>query len=165
MYALKKLKVSKIYITKRTAKSAINLSKMFNVQNVSSYKVKTLFSSIYMLINCSACGMDLQDVFPFVVDKFNRKLVVYDLIYSKLTPFVKFAKTNNVKMFRGEGMLVRQGACSFKMWTGIYPNIKVAQKLFSKVKFNGYLFFINCNSSFVSITYKAKNKFYKYCYC
>ncbi|MDR1522797.1 MAG: shikimate dehydrogenase [Endomicrobium sp.] len=129
LYALKKLKTDKIYITNRTIKNAEKLSKVFNVGSISLQKARDLLPSIDMLINCSSCGMDLQDVLPFDVDKFECKLIVYDLIYNKLTPFIKFAKANKLKVFTGEGMLIRQGACNFEIWTGIYPDVEKFKKI------------------------------------
>ncbi|MBQ3834650.1 MAG: hypothetical protein II816_03970 [Elusimicrobia bacterium] len=34
-----------------------------------------------------------------------------------------------MKFFSGEGMLICQGAVSFKKWTGIFPDTKNALKL------------------------------------
>ncbi|MDR0723635.1 MAG: shikimate dehydrogenase [Endomicrobium sp.] len=130
LYALKGLKANKICIVNRTYKNAVNLAKKFNVGSVNLQETKDVFVSVDLLINCSSCGMNTKDVFPFKIDKFKRSLIIYDLIYNKSTPFVKFARSNGVKIFTGEGMLVCQGACSFKIWTGIYPNVKITKKIF-----------------------------------
>ncbi|MDR1418352.1 MAG: hypothetical protein LBI80_04260 [Endomicrobium sp.] len=134
LYALKVLKVNNVYIINRTTKNAVSLAKKFNVESIDLQRVKDVFASIDMLINCSSCGMDTKDIFPFKVDKFKRSLMVYDLIYNKFTPFVKFARASGIKIFTGEGMLAHQGACSFRIWTGIYPNVKVVKKIFEDLK-------------------------------
>ncbi|MCA6071468.1 MAG: shikimate dehydrogenase [Endomicrobium sp.] len=123
-YALKNARATKdIYIANRTLASAQNLAKTFKVKSIDTNKVSELLSQIDLLINCSSCGMKKEDSFPFVIDKIKKSLIVYDLIYNKVTPFVKFAKAKGLKVFTGEGMLVRQGASAFEIWTGKYPKI------------------------------------------
>jgi shikimate dehydrogenase len=45
---------------------------------------------------------------------------------------MKAAKEHKIKFYTGEGMLINQGACGFKIWTGIYPDVKSAAKLLNK---------------------------------
>jgi shikimate 5-dehydrogenase len=73
--------------------------------------------------------MQKDDKLPFGTGKVKRNLIVYDLIYNKRTPFVEFAKRNKLKVFTGEGMLILQGAYSFNIWTGDFPDITIAKKL------------------------------------
>jgi shikimate dehydrogenase len=131
-YALKNSGAEKIYIASRILKSARRLASAFKVEAVDINKVKELLPGIDLLVNASSCGMRETDVLPFNVVKVKKSLIVYDLICGKTTPFMKLAEDERLKMFTGEGMLVRQGACGFKMWTGIYPDIKIAEKLLKK---------------------------------
>jgi shikimate dehydrogenase len=127
--ALKAGNTKKIYIANRTLDKAIMLAKEFKVEGIGINNIKDILVDIDLLINCSSCGMKKDDNLPFSFGKIKTGLTVYDLIYNKETPFVKFAKSNKLKVFTGEGMLIWQGAYAFKLWTGKFPDIKIAQKL------------------------------------
>jgi shikimate dehydrogenase len=133
VYALKESKVKNIYIANRTLKNAEQLAEMFKIKSVDINKVGEVFPDVDMLVNTSACGMKKTDVLPFRADKIKNGLIVYDLIYSKVTPFTKFAEDKGLKIFTGVGMLIRQGACGFKIWTGKYPDIEIAERLLKKL--------------------------------
>ncbi|MDR1122859.1 MAG: shikimate dehydrogenase [Endomicrobium sp.] len=132
VYALKTEK-SQLYIASRTLDTAIILAKEFKVKAIDINNVKNVLDSTDLLVNCSSCGMKKNDRLPFNFDKIKTSLIVYDLIYNKKTPFVKFAKDNKLKIFTGEGMLIWQGAYAFRLWTGKFPDIKIAEKFFKKI--------------------------------
>ena len=55
--------------------------------------------------------------------------VVSDIVYNPLeTPFLKRAKHAGLKTHDGAGMLVYQGAESFKLWTGVQPPVDVMRQ-------------------------------------
>jgi len=128
-YALKKDGAEKIYIANRTFKKAQKLADIFGLTAVKKENTAEIASAAHIIVNASSCGMNKSDVLPFSAKPKNKKAVVYDLIYNKNTPFKAFAKKFNLKYFSGEGMLVRQGAAAFKIWTGIYPDVEKAGKL------------------------------------
>ena len=71
-----------------------------------------------LLVNASPIGMKESD--PCLVDKelLNGGLLVYDLIYNPAeTKLLKYAKDKGAKTSNGLGMLLSQGAISFKIWT------------------------------------------------
>jgi len=119
----------KIFVADIMHEAAIELSKTFKLTVIDDNKIHGILHNIDLIVNASACGMEKSHVLPFTVEKINAKAVVYDLIYNKVTPFGKLAKAKKLKYFTGEGMLVRQGAHSFKIWTGINPDAKSALKL------------------------------------
>jgi shikimate dehydrogenase len=129
VYALKKSKAKNIYIANRTLKNAEQLAEIFKIEVVDINKVGEVLSMTDLLVNTSACGMKKADVLPFKTDKIKSSLIIYDLIYNKVTPFTKLAKNKGLKIFTGVGMLIRQGACGFKIWTGKYPDIEIAERL------------------------------------
>jgi shikimate dehydrogenase len=130
--ALKTGKTQQIYIANRTLDKAIILAKEFKVKSIDINNVKDLLGNADLLVNCSSCGMKKDDTLPFTFGKIKHGLIVYDLIYNKETPFVKFAKDNKLKVFTGEGMLIWQGAYAFKLWTGKFPDVKIAEKFLKK---------------------------------
>ncbi|GHT40023.1 shikimate dehydrogenase [Endomicrobiia bacterium] len=131
-YALKTVKAKNIYVANRTLAKAEYLAKTFKIKSVDMSKVADILLKIDLLVNSSSCGMKKDDILPFNASKVKNSLIIYDLIYNKITPFVKFAKSNGLKIFTGEGMLIHQGACAFKIWTGKHPDTKVAEQLFKK---------------------------------
>jgi shikimate dehydrogenase len=133
VYALKESKAKNIYIANRTLKNAEQFAETFKIKAVDMNKVGEVLLSVDMLVNASACGMKKTDVLPFKADKIKNGLIVYDLIYDKVTPFAKFAENKGLKIFTGAGMLIRQGACGFKIWTGKYPDIEIAERLLKKI--------------------------------
>jgi shikimate dehydrogenase len=131
-YALKTLKAKNIYISSRTLAKSEYIAKTFKIKSVDISKVVGIFPKIDLLVNSSSCGMGEYDILPFNACEFKNSLMIYDLIYNKTTPFVKFAKDNGLKIFTGEGMLIHQGACAFEIWTGKHPDVKIAAQLLKK---------------------------------
>ncbi len=52
---------------------------------------------------------------------FTPSVFVYDAVYGKSTPLLEAAKTAGSPCLGGLGMLIRQGALSFSLWTGQKP--------------------------------------------
>ena len=134
LYALTKLKVKHVYLTSRTFdKAKLVAEKYKNISVIDINKVSASFlKDIDCLVNCSTCGMKKEDKLPFTIKEFNKKIVFYDIIYNKETPFKKFAAKNKIKYFSGEGMLIYQGAVSFEKWTKIFPDTKNTLNLIKK---------------------------------
>ena len=134
LYALTKLKAKKVYLTSRTfakAKLVAKKHKKVSVIDINKFSADFL-NDIDCLVNCSTFGMKKDDKLPFIVKEFNKKIVFYDIIYNKETPFKKFAAKNKIKYFSGEGMLIYQGAVSFEKWTNIFPDTKNTLNLIKK---------------------------------
>ena len=134
LYALMKLKAKKVYLSSRTfAKAKIVAKKYKKVSVIDINNIPADFlNNIDCLVNCSTCGMKKDDKLPFIIKEFNKKIVFYDIIYNKETPFKKFATKNKIKYFSGEGMLIYQGAVSFEKWTNIFPDTKNTLNLIKK---------------------------------
>ncbi|WP_413853854.1 shikimate dehydrogenase [Candidatus Ruminimicrobium bovinum] len=133
LYALNNIGVKKIFLCSRTYKKVKQLSKLYmNIVPVKIEEIKDDFLvNVDSFINTSTCGMKPTDILPFAINKYNKNIVFYDLIYNKQTPFKKFALKNKLKYFSGEGMLIRQGADAFKLWTLKSPKINAVKKLFT----------------------------------
>jgi shikimate dehydrogenase len=55
-----------------------------------------------------------------------RGICVYDLVYgSRLTPFLRLARSRKNRVIPGWKMLLWQGAEAFKLWTGKKPPVEV----------------------------------------
>ena len=122
--ALSSLEASVIYLSNRTLKKAQTLAEgLTNVFPV-DFDNKTIDSyirSVDAIINTTSLGM-----YPKIVENpldgihfIPENLFVFDLIYNPWqTVFLQKARIAGCKTANGAEMLVRQGALSFKLWTG-----------------------------------------------
>ncbi len=87
----------------------------------------TVLKNCDILVNATPVGME-KDEFP-VPEKFLYKhLYVFDCIYNRETPLLKYARKKNMKFQNGLNMLIYQAAESFRIWTGIEPPVEVMKK-------------------------------------
>jgi shikimate dehydrogenase len=81
-----------------------------------------------LLVNATPMGMSPKvdaSIWPDDV-RFPSYLTVFDLVYNPLeTKLLKQAKRVGAHAIAGLDMLIRQGALSFEMWTGVEPPIEV----------------------------------------
>lgn len=76
-----------------------------------------------VIINATSAGLTGNGI-PISDSIITKNCVCYDMTYgSKLTPFLQKAEELNAyKVIDGLGMLVRQAAESFYIWTGVRPS-------------------------------------------
>ncbi|MDR2425682.1 MAG: shikimate dehydrogenase [Endomicrobium sp.] len=132
IYSVKSSGAKMIYLANRTHKTALSLAGEFEIEAPRKDKIIEKAAQSDLIINASSCGMNKTDRFPFEIKSLKKNAVIYEIIYNKLTPFIKAAKKNKIAFYTGEGMLINQGAHGFKIWTGIYPDTKSALKLLNK---------------------------------
>jgi shikimate dehydrogenase len=73
-----------------------------------------------LVINATSAG--LKDEMPQLSDDvFAAGALAYDMVYGKVTPFLRFAQDRGVSAVDGLGMLVEQAAESFLIWRGVRP--------------------------------------------
>jgi len=78
-----------------------------------------------LLINATPVGMREGDSCVIDPQYLHQDLFVYDVIYNRDTPLIEEARKRGLKALGGMGMLVRQGAASFEIWTGQKAPIEV----------------------------------------
>ena len=86
-----------------------------------------------LLINATSVGM--KENFSLIEDKsfFRKDLIVSDIIYNPAkTKLLQIAEKEGCKIINGIGMLLYQGALSFKLWT----NEKMPVNYIKKIIFN-----------------------------
>jgi shikimate dehydrogenase len=84
-----------------------------------------------LIVNCTSVGMHPEvcacpwrDVTPMP-----EGVTVYDTIYRPArTQLMEKAEAVGGRAYNGVGMLVRQGAAAFKLWTGVEPPIDVMRE-------------------------------------
>jgi shikimate dehydrogenase len=82
----------------------------------------------HLLVNATPVGMwPLADESIWPEDTpIPSRLTVLDLVYNPLeTKLLQQARRSGARVVDGLGMLVRQGALSFQMWTGVEPPVQV----------------------------------------
>lgn len=77
-----------------------------------------------IVVNATPAGMwpREEECPPLPLDLFRSDMLVYDLIYlPQETRFLSAARSAGACTVNGAAMLVRQGAVSFEVWTGLRP--------------------------------------------
>jgi len=118
---------SEVTIINRTQEKAVLLARYFqNSTNISGRgfdsKSRYNYDAIINTSSHEALGTSLH-----ISDNiFEKDQWVYDLMYSeKGTHFIQQAKAKGIKnSFDGIGMLVAQASLSFKIWTGVKPEVE-----------------------------------------
>lgn len=72
-----------------------------------------------VIVQCTTAGLRPGDAPALLASAFRKGQVLYDIVYTPPeTPTMTAALAAGAKAFNGLGMLARQGAASFKIWTG-----------------------------------------------
>jgi shikimate dehydrogenase len=89
-----------------------------------------------VMINCTSVGMHpYTHETPWIEGvPFPRNITVYDMVYRpEKTLFLQQAEANDCRAVGGLGMLVRQGAAAFKIWTGVDAPVEVMESAARRV--------------------------------
>ena len=120
IFALNKMNVSKIIISKRTKKKAENLKLQFQYLELLDWGDIVDFD---VIINATSLGLNNEPINLDFSNIENNKLF-YDVIYNPSeTNFLKEGKKLGNKTENGKLMFIYQAFKSFKLWHGIEPTI------------------------------------------
>jgi shikimate dehydrogenase len=126
-HALKRAGAKKIILSNRTLSRAANLAR--DVIPLKTQELKKVFPSLDLLINATSIGLKGTRFKNLPLSLLPKKAVVSDLVYRPiLTPLLREAKKRGLKIHPGIGMLLYQGAESFRLWTGRTPDLKAMKK-------------------------------------
>jgi shikimate dehydrogenase len=121
-----------VTIMNRTAPKAVDLAAYLREYGavfgtgMDSLKEKVAIADI--IVNTTTVGMG-EDVTLVTADMLNNRQVVFDLVYRPVeTRLLKEAKAAGAKTIDGITMLVRQGALSFEIWTGVKPPVDIMER-------------------------------------
>jgi shikimate dehydrogenase len=88
--------------------------------------------SFDLIVNCTAVGMRDEDPFeqlPLDPERFDAKIVLVDLVYAgSESRLVHEARQRSATVIDGLEVLVRQGADSLRIWTGMEPPLDVMRE-------------------------------------
>ena len=133
--ALAKGGAKKIVIANRTLSRADSLIKTFKRKfpdtkfeaiGLDEYILRTYFQDINLLVNTTSVGMEKNEVLGIPLEALPKTAIVSDIIYNPLqTLLLKKADKLGLAAHGGLSMLIRQGAKSFKLWTGIDAPVNI----------------------------------------
>jgi shikimate dehydrogenase len=122
-----------ITVVNRTIQTAHNmLADLKASAGIAGVTVRTLDeaaeSEIDLLINCTSAGLwpDVE-VSPWIDGvALPHGVTVYDMVYRpQQTKLMRQVEAAGGRAIGGLGMLVRQGAAAFRIWTGVDPPVEV----------------------------------------
>jgi shikimate dehydrogenase len=121
IYALKKIGVSKIILSNRTKKKALDIKKIFNDIIIIDWGETSDFD---IIINATSLGLKNEDEIKLDYSNIGNNKLFYDVIYNpKETKFLLKAKRYGNKIENGKMMFIYQAHQSFTIWHKIMPEI------------------------------------------
>ena len=93
-------------------------------------RISEYVRSADIIVNASSIGMNDKNRLPVKVDWFQSSQVVFDIVYNPVeTEFLRLAKSAGAGTINGLEMLLNQGCCSFKLWTGLNAPITAMRRV------------------------------------
>tara|TARA_B100000767_G_scaffold17864_1_gene16490 strand:- start:1382 stop:2173 length:792 start_codon:yes stop_codon:yes gene_type:complete len=121
IFALNKMKVSRITISNRTKDKAENLKIFFEDLIITDWGVIPEFD---VIINATSVGLNKDDQINLDLSKVGKNKFFYDVIYNpKETNFLKIGKKMGNETENGKLMFIYQALTAFKVWHGVEPEI------------------------------------------
>ena len=121
IFALNKMKASKIKITNRTEKKSHDLKKIFKNIEIVEWG---LIPNFDMIINATSLGLKEEDKINLNFSSMPKNKLFYDVIYNpKETNFLKIGKSLGNKILNGKLMFIYQALSAFNIWHGIEPDV------------------------------------------
>ncbi len=136
-FSLLEAGVQTIIIANRTPERAESLCRHLKIyfsgassQCIGMPDINTIdHKAINLVINTTSLGMKGAGDIDIDLTDFENDTVVSDIVYNPLeTPLLKRAGQAGLKTHDGAGMLVYQGAESFRIWTGVQPPVDVMRQ-------------------------------------
>jgi shikimate dehydrogenase len=121
IFALIKMKVSKIKICNRTKEKAENLKKFYkNLEIIKWGEV----SNFDMIINATSLGLKKEDNLNLDFSSISGNKFFYDVIYNPgETNFLKTGRELGSKTLNGKLMFIYQAASAFNIWHDQRPEV------------------------------------------
>ena len=121
IFALNKMKASRIYLSNRTKDRAESLKFFFKNIKIVDWGDIPEFD---MIINATSVGLNKYDQINLDLSKVGKNKFFYDVIYNpKETSFLKTGKKLGNETENGKLMFIYQAFTAFKIWHGVEPEI------------------------------------------
>lgn len=132
VYGLAKAGAQVIVVNRTQQKAQVMLADLTISAGIRSADVKTLDEAAEenasLIVNCTSVGLwPKVDESPWITGvPFPKGVTVYDTVYRpERTLLMQQVEAHGGQAIGGLGMLVRQGAAAFKIWTEQYPPVEV----------------------------------------
>ena len=117
--ALKKMQISKIYLSNRTELKALEIKKLFPEIEIIEWGKIINFD---VIINATSIGLNEKDKINIDYENISKNKFFYDVIYSpKETYFLKTAKKFGAQIENGKMMFIYQAQKAFFIWHNVLP--------------------------------------------
>ena len=117
--ALKKMQISKIYLSNRTELNALQIKKLFPEIEIIKWGQVTSFD---IIINATSIGLNEKDEINIDYKNISQDKFFYDVIYNpKETHFLRRAKEFGAQIENGKMMFIYQAQKAFFTWHNILP--------------------------------------------
>jgi shikimate dehydrogenase len=142
--------VREIIIANRTVDKAIDLKRQTEAQfpsikmeaiSLGYVELKNAISRADIVVNTTSLGLRMEDPSPLPNGLLHKGLFICDLIYNPPeTALIRDARESGCQYMNGIGMLLHQGAASFKIWTEVEPPLEVMRQAIETAirSLNGY---------------------------
>ena len=121
IFALNKMKISKIKISNRTKDKAENLKTLFkNIEIIEWGEVP----NVDMIINATSLGLKKEDKINLDFSLISKNGFFYDVIYNpRETNFLKTGESLGCTTLNGKLMFIYQALLAFNIWHKLEPNV------------------------------------------
>ena len=120
IYALNKMKASKITISNRTNKKAEDLKSKFDKVNVARWGETPDFD---IIINATSLGLN-DETINLNTSNIGQGKLFYDVIYNpNKTNFLKLGEKLGNQIENGKLMFIYQAYEAFRLWHGVEPDV------------------------------------------
>jgi len=121
IFALNKMKISKIKISNRTKDKAENLKTIFKNIEIIEWGEAPNFD---MIINATSLGLKKEDKINLDFSSISKNKFFYDVIYNPIeTNFLKIGKSLGNITLNGKSMFIYQALSAFNIWHGLKPDV------------------------------------------
>ena len=119
--ALKKMQISKIYLSNRTKQKALEIKKLFPEIEIIEWGKTVNFN---IIINATSVGLREGEEINIDYEKISKNKLFYDVIYNpKETNFLKKAKKFGAEVENGKMMFLYQAQKAFFIWHNVLPEV------------------------------------------
>ena len=89
-------------------------------------EITAVLAEADLVVNATSLGLHEDDPLPCAVEYLSPRSLVFDAAYTPQGPtaWLRAAAGLGCRTLDGLGMLVRQGAASFRLWTGVEPDLE-----------------------------------------
>jgi shikimate dehydrogenase len=124
--------IRRLWIANRSSARAAQLAKTIQKRYprletglLSFQEAQKLLPRVDWVVQATSIGLKPGDPSLLSLEKAPKSIWAADLIYNRLTQFLREAKSQKLACVGGGGMLLYQGALAFEKWTGRKAPLKV----------------------------------------